>query len=495
MNCFNTIRNIIDLFGNKVQLKYKSKEIFHSQFTLIFSIIFLLFSIYWIIMYSVQNFNYNNFNLTTSYYDDIFYEIDLENFPIMYQYQSYNGENILEKSDLFTIDFLYMNYTKIQNENGTSYLDVSYKFLETEDCNLDKHFNQFYDLFKDTNFTGFKCIKPNQNVIISGKNYDLINGNKQLYIYINKCDNSIMNNKCLDEEYINKTLENGFFTFYYPINEIDHFAHNKPIKLKISSQSFSFSNYLFKKHFFLFSSSNYQIDDNLFFNKKKSYNFIEIYNIDTDVSFYAQKTGLFDKAIGYINFKSSCIKIKNNKTYTHLTQLIANIFGNLHIMFLLFKYFSEFITEKIFINELINTLFNQKIKNIQISSNISSLEKSNNLIIYKNFNLNKNKKIKTKMNNINSFKNNKTINMQKVEENNSYTNFNINFFKKNNYINEYKINIFYYCLPLNCIKLNQSKIKNYQIYDFYTNIENIIPILYKISHFEKGRTLTKYNNT
>ena len=43
-------------------------------------------------MYSVQNFNYNNFNLTTSYYDDIFYEIDLENFPIMYQYQSYNGK-------------------------------------------------------------------------------------------------------------------------------------------------------------------------------------------------------------------------------------------------------------------------------------------------------------------------------------------------------------------------------------------------------------------
>ena len=290
-------------------------------------------------------------------------------------------------------------------------------------------------------------------------------------------------------------MENGFFTFYYPINEIDHFSHNKPIKLKISSQSFSFSNYLFKKHFFSLSSSNYQTDENLFFNKKKSYNFIEIYNIDTDVSFYAQKTGFFDKAIGYINFKSSCIKIKNNKTYIHISQLIANIFGTLHIIFLIFKYFSEFITEKIFIIELIDTLFNQKIKNNKILNNISSQEKTNDLILYKNLNLNKNITIKTKQNNINKFKNNKIINMQKVEENNSYTNFNINFLKKNNYINEYKINIFYYCLPLNCIKLNQSKIKNYQIYDFYTNIENIIPILYKISHFEKGRTLTKYNNT
>ena len=495
MNYFDTFRNIIDLFGNRVQLKYKSKEIFHSYFTLIFSIIFLTFCIFWIILYCIQNISYNHFNLTTSYYDDIFYEIDLENFPIMYQYQSYSGEKILEKNELFTIDFLYMNYTQIKYENGSTYLDASYKFLETEDCNLDTHFYKYYDLFKDTNFTGFKCIKPNQNVIISGKNYDLVNGNKQLYIYINKCDNLTMNNKCLDEEYINNTLENGFLTFYYPMNVVDHFDHKQPIKLKKSSQSFSFSNFLFKKHFFSFSLSNYQIDKNLFFNYKKTYQFIEISDIITDVGYYAQKTGLFDKAIGYINFKSSCIKIKNNKSYTHIDSIISNIFGILHIMFLLFKYFSEFITEKIFIIELINTLFNQKIKNIQIINNISSSEISNNIIMKKNLNLNKNTLLKSKLTKKNNLKINKTKNLQKLEDNNSYTNFTINIFKKNNYIKHYKIKNIYYLLPIFCMKLNQSKIKYYQIYDFYTNIENIIPILYKISKVDKGRTIINYNNT
>ena len=388
----------IDLFGLNFNLLYKNHVKFKSIFTVISSLLFIIIFIIILIIFGIKEINHNTYKITTSTSSDYYAEIDLSDTPFMFQYIDSNNKYLPESDNLFNFKVLYMNYT--MGKNG---LETNIRLIQTEVCNKSKHFleySEYFSEYPDVNFTEFKCLVPGQNIIISGKRNDFVHGNKQLYIFLTKCNENLT--EC--DSNMDNILNGGFFNFYHLGSSPQHDDFSKPLIFDIRVDSCAFSTDLFKKQIFQLAKSYYISDNGILFENNKIYEFFQFDGIISDVSIEKNGFANFPTAYGFVNVQSASLIYSYKRTYIKLPEIIANISALMNLAFFILRTISEYFTVQIFQQDLINNFLKLERK---YDFNLGIKDFKN---IFVNKNKNNNNNDNNNINNINIYNNNESKN-------------------------------------------------------------------------------------
>ena len=414
---FFQVLYFIDLFGLNFSLFYKNHIKYKSIFTAISSLFFIIIFILIIIIFGIKEINHNTYKITTSTSSDYYAEIDLSDTPFMFQYLDSRNNYLPESKNLFNFQVLYMNYT--MGKNG---LETNIRLIQTEVCNKSKHFLEYSEYFSEypnVNFSEFKCLVPGQNIIISGKRNDLVHGNKQLYIFLTKCNNN--STECVSN--MDNILNGGFFNFYHLGSSPHHEDFSNPLIFDIRVDSCSFSTDLFKKQIFQLAKSYYISDNGILFENNKIYEFFQFDGIISDVSIERNGFANFPTAYGFVNVQSASLIYSYKRTYIKLPEIIANISALMNLTFFILRSISEYFTIKIFQQDLINNFlklerkydFNLGIKDLKSIFGNKDKNNDNNNNNHKNNNNNNNNI--NNINNINIYNNNENKNIYNGNQN------------------------------------------------------------------------------
>ena len=539
---------LFNIYGYTFSLHYKNNKEFNSIIGIILSFITIFFLFLYIIYQFLNVINFKNFTVLQNespVSGNV--PLDFSGIPLVFGFYQ-NFDAVAINKSYININFYKSEYEIILNEKGYYKFNRSSYELELEICN-EKNLKHFNKIFTNLDIENFYCPKIGQNLTFAGRYGDRFNGFDILEFHLSKCiNNSYSNITCKTESEINDYLTNGFMTFYYISQTLDHYNRKIPIQNAIRTELYMVAKSTLKRYYYYFTKGNYITDDGIIFNNIHNLSFYEFSN--TDIDFIDQEDGPYFPNSTLIEVHISCSnKILNiYRKYNKLTDIFGNIGGFINILRIICQVISNFFTEKTFLLDLINnlTMKNPKkyykilirIKNkydleknefvnkqnkqyILNTNNLSSTVKNlnyntsnglnNKLINNYIFPLN-NSKINTNKFNDNNYNINKSKKI--IDKNNEKHNLSFNYLNKNiilkknffgfhkNLINKPKkltISFLDYFIPFICM----SKIKKLQIFYFlkryyykHLSLEIIIPFLEKSYKKEKldKKVLEKESN-
>ena len=157
MKQLSNLIEIFDNFGINIKINFKSKENYKSFLGFLVSLILDFFLLIIGIVILISDFSDSKFFLYFTYLEDSLYQINLNHFPIIFGFEFENGTIINNISSIFSINLSLNTYSKYDILNNKTQIFI-------EDCDIDKHFYSFNNLFNPLNLTGIKCIIPDQNL-------------------------------------------------------------------------------------------------------------------------------------------------------------------------------------------------------------------------------------------------------------------------------------------------------------------------------------------
>ena len=133
--------------------------------------------------------------------------------------------------------------------------------IEFEECN--KNYN--LEKIPEKNYEKLICIKENQNLTISGRYGDIIQGFEILEFHLNKCKNS-SNSKiiCKSNEEIENYILNSYIDVLYMSYYVNHFQ-SYPIYQSLRTDALAITINTVKRYFYYFSDSFYIDYKGIFF--------------------------------------------------------------------------------------------------------------------------------------------------------------------------------------------------------------------------------------
>ena len=524
-----------DFYESFITLSFKKDDLYRTPFggllTLITSIILLIITL----IFFIQLINRENYTILASTSIDHSSCLDFSNIPIMVGL--IEATNLISLDDrLFNIELLDIQYESINNKGDNAFSKLKTTKLKLINCSyLEKNESYFRsNVFSNFNLSKYLCISPGQNISFYGSYSDLTNGFKGIIFNVNKCNNETLkqnkkNFSCYPEEIINRRLESAKFVYHYVGYNLNTRAkRNKDIYTQKISGSIMLSLEIKKGIYITFSKINYYIDDGLFMrNSKKTELFMSSgSSTDDGISSYRyQGNKIIDNnTIGFISFNMDDKVLEYNKSYEKFMTFIINLGGIFNVVILIGKLINKFISRKIKLLDIIETLVKrsqnvekefrcksscinlQKIKKYRISNindeqnliikNISlksvqyinkrfnPLDESNGSFENKSdelFNINKN--------NINN--NSKVQNYKKKDKSSILSIYKSNYnFEDLSHVKEIKNHIFYYYLcPTFLLKFHKNNHFNslFNTLSSYLSVETLFDIYCLMKHYHVSK--------
>ena len=419
----------IDFYGINFPFRYRKKSYFPTKLGILLSIFTLIFSIIFAIIYFLDMVNRKSFGLY-SYEEKIIKDIDFSDIPVIIGIQNFLGETKLIDKNYIEIS-LYNSIYKTVDYNTKLIGNIS-KRIELEKC--DKYFNSLNESFKNEinnklfyyNLSNYLCIKKGQNFEISGKFGDVLFETKIIEIYINKCNNSISDNSCKNEQEINEYLNDLYFTIIFLEKTIEHQNYKNPIGNGYKSEYFGIHPNILKKVIFSYQPGIYKSDNGFLFSNIKEYLFYEYKEKYID---FVKEDKLLNNNLSIFQIIISSmdyVKIYK-RSYLKITDICANIGGWIDFLFILFKFITQYFSHKTLTVDISSHLISKKCK---MNINLKCVDNNNKKI----------SKFQSEILNHNSsiFSIKKEINIKKINSLNSNNHLNVqrinNNYKKNNAI-------------------------------------------------------------
>ena len=473
----------LDIFGLSIPLRYKQRSEYQTKCGLLSSIILFLGLVLLILIFGIQLLKRSNFSIISSLETNVTSTVDLSQVPIIFGLQNTKGEIIEEDPSLFTLSAVFVNFTLVIKD-GKNELVNTVREIEMEKCDINRHFYGFHSYFSHLNISAYMCFKPGQNLLISGRIGDKLNGFKQLYVYVNKCNSSTI--QCQNETVVNSKLSNGFFIFNYLSNTVDHFNYSYPIQKEVRSESFSISTSLFKKYYYKFSQSQYDSDNGLIFESITPYTFFEYQGYYVDVNFDGNNLS-GENSYCFTSFHCHDYVSKYKRICTKVQSVIATISGIINVAFFVLRVLTLMISNKILQIDMVNTLvYDNKTKK---EKELTTLQNSSSLNM-KSISINTpcNTPLESTEKQINNYLKKRNPSLLKTEATTKSSKINNTFLdtvtnspqnRKIKY--ELKVSWWRYIFPFNCYKgdeFSNIKILTNMIY-YYLSIEQILPSIEK----------------
>ena len=484
-----------DFLNIPTSLSYKSDYFYATKVGAVLTIL-IFFIIINIITYEIiLLYKKSSFTLISNKYTDLSQVIDFSQNPFLFQLRNDKGKVIEIDNRLFRMEAYNMESFTIKYENGTKKKKLTNTKLEFEKC--DKIYSNQSE-YSELNLSNYFCINPDQNLTSYGLLGDSINGFKGIRIYINKCSGS----GCYNDTVFEKNFHNAkFLVSYLSLSSNIFYLNNENLKYQLFTKTCSLSSNILKKIIFTYDIGRFELNNNIGFGNKKSFNYIlgNDYSVDVDLD----ATSTIKKShytVAYISFHYGGNVVETRKqvqTIFESLSIVGNIFN---IVLTLFKIINNYYSNKILFVDIFRTIFFPK-ENNNIKDNINlknylylnnNLNKKNNLDLSNEICLNNNSKI-NKIKSIKSISKKMILSTDKNYIPRKSKTFNVNqgVFSKNKLM-------YYYLFPLWVLRKNRTLNMLYLIKDRicgYFSIEKINELI-KFKETLEDKTLRpKINNT
>jgi hypothetical protein len=134
----------IDFLSTKPQIFTNGKNRFSTIFGIIFSIVTMAVIVTFAIYFLNEMFQRQTINIYSYSYINSLPSINMSNFPLMISIQNGNGIPYPEEERLFRIYGVHCDFS--------NYSNVKYIPIYPEKCDIDKHFGEYKEFFKDIPF-------------------------------------------------------------------------------------------------------------------------------------------------------------------------------------------------------------------------------------------------------------------------------------------------------------------------------------------------------
>ena len=488
MSC-NWLKNC-DLLHIPMSLSYKNEYFYATNVGAFLTIICFIYVVI-LSLYEIKSLSEkSSFSIITNQYIDLSEKIDFSQRPLLFQLIDNTGEIMDINDKLYEFKAYDMEWLVETGENGKKNYRVINTKLEMGKC--DEVLQNKSEYLKEYNLSRYICIKSDQNITSYGYLGDMNNGYKGFRIYLNKCNGK---SYCYDDSVIIQKLQNIKFRVTYLGLNTNIFNLGKELNYQMFSKSCSISTNLLKKIYFTFSIGRFHLSNNIFYKKKKIFNYIIGNDPKMDIDLDPKST--IDKnrnTLAYFsfNFDGNIVEVsKEVKRFYDTLSFIGNTFN---IILTIIKIINNYYSNKVlFVDIFKHIFFSKEYKDKDIKLNKFEKESFYKSLYNNNNDKNSNKKHILDLSDGIGFNNINNSNILKKSSNKIVMTFDKSKDKKRvshiYTINKERITknklMYYYMLPLCILRKHKS-------------FNNICIIKDKICSFfsiEKINELNKFKDT
>jgi hypothetical protein len=280
---------------------------------------------------------------------------NMSNVPLMVLLGDLSS-NALDPEGLYWIDAKVLNYRRIK-ENGTSKFTLDVIPIQLEKCDINKHFLNQTEIYKNFPVSKYQCIPPGKyNITLYGRYGDTLNGWSMLGFFLNKC-NSKIGQKCHNDTYMNNVLANTGLSIAYTSYSIDHYNVIQPNVIKVDTAMFLMSSTLAKSYYYKLRQVIYETDYGILFEDRGRETFYTYLSQSIDVSLQAVGMPTLGPNIGSVLFINADAISFYNRHYLKVQAVIANVGGIIKAIMVICKFISDFLTRKMLHLDIVNRIF------------------------------------------------------------------------------------------------------------------------------------------
>ena len=273
----NEFLRTINIYGLSFPLRYRKSEKYSTISGILFSILTFLIVIAITIMYSLDLINHTGFNIMLNYTPILKKtNIDFSKIPFMIGFVNWSRSHQKLNSSYLSLTFDRNVHNTFLNNDGIYVMERLSTPIKLEVCNPKIHYIGKNEFMNDFEYEKFLCPYKDQNLSISGRFGDNINGYDILEIHLNKCENSSNNLfYCKSNEEIDEYIKNSYLEIIYLSQSPEHNNYNYPIAEFVKNELYVVAKGNTKRYYHYFSLAEYISDNGIFFKKLHKYPFFE----------------------------------------------------------------------------------------------------------------------------------------------------------------------------------------------------------------------------
>ncbi len=501
MSILRNLIELVDLYGLSVPLRYQQKSKFTTIVGFILSLLTIISILTVLMIFIIDIFNHKGFSIIQN--SEQIYgkkQVDFSKVPILIGFINDSGRPVKIESEYVRITLDRNDHYPEISVEGVMTLRRESTSIKLEYCDLNKHFDndsEIINMIKDYEYDKYLCPVPGQNLSIAGRFGDSIHGYDMLEIHLIKCENITSDDNCASKEDMERFYKNSYMSIIYLSEAVDHYDVYNPIRKSFRSEVFLVVSNSVKRYYYYFSPGTYTSDRGYLFANEQVFNYSEYQT--TIIDFVDEEDQSYYSGETLVEVAFSCMDryVHYERTYDKLQDCFGNIGGWIRIILTVCQVISDYFSEKIYLLEIINTIFPPRNIDSKVNSNIKIKDKDkerNN-----NFAMSEGSKSKVSTNpfitkslfdtnktqtNLNN-DNNNIENSNKINNNgNNSINNKQNIINIKENVRKYNFQCIDYLLPFFLLK----KAGKYKAIAFYKNfiytdssIDVIIPLIERIS--------------
>lgn len=254
------------------------------------------------------------------------------------------------------------NFETVWNMTGTYWYapgksqPMQTSIFKPEVCDLNKHFGNYTDIFKDmSDLSSYWCFDSHWPILGIYGSKDLFSGYMLLAV---ECRNSTQNNNaCKPAAQRDAVLGNSYWDIRSVDVYLDHTQTN-PLQYQIYSNRYAVSNTIYKRIWSYMKLGTYNSDFGFIFSEKMAQEYARWDSSSYDFFGIEFKETAFVKgAFASITIINTPTKEYYDRSYIKIQQFLANIGGIMNFVILIAAYINKFTSNKLYQVKLINSAF------------------------------------------------------------------------------------------------------------------------------------------
>jgi hypothetical protein len=271
------------------------------------------------------------------------------------------GAKIPNDYKIFNMTGGFYNYQKIKNPDGTAGTRMSLEYFQMERCGLERNYPNSKDLWRDQKFINDSTCFPVGKVLNASLPYG-DDGFTQVGIWINKCQNSSLNNNsCLPMEDIDKTLNNVNVLVRYRNYYFNHVLQDDPGVPYVHTDAPAVSATVYKKIIYTFQNVDYDTDDGFFLPEYRKLKY-SIYLTVRESMDLRSDTNIANSFV-LLNFNLGTMKKVIQKKYYKFQNMLADLGGLLKGVITIASLINTYLCDRVYFLQLINPVINNLVEN------------------------------------------------------------------------------------------------------------------------------------
>ena len=339
MQCFKKF----DIFSCKAEFTFNENGETRLKSPLggLLTTFFIFLSVSISLYYSIEFFMHNNQYIISSRNSSPFLNLTQTN-KIPFIFRLTDGINLPyeEPSKIYKVALKY--WYGGSNESAISTKQFT-NDIEVEQCNINKHFSEYKELFSEVNdIHTFYCpIIRNYNQTIYGI-YGNIYPFGYYHFYFYMCLNQSSSDNCFPYEQLEKTLSNTYLEMKTIDYSVNNFNKKSIQEMHIKNERFMISNTVYKRIWLYLNAVEFTTDYGYVFKREKTERFFSYDSIRYDIDKRNIMEGTIPGTFVTMTILSSGNVMVYHKSYTKIPDFLATISGIIklfHVICYLLNYF------------------------------------------------------------------------------------------------------------------------------------------------------------